>query len=170
MSTVTKLAVFLIAVSVALTGCSGSSNDTGDAGTTAEPMESFGEALTLSETTTIAGILEDPEHFLGKTVQIEGTVAEVCPKAGCWIEVTGATAGETMRVKVDDGVIVFPPEAKGKKVVAEGEVYRIDLDEEQAKGYMEHLAEEMGETFDPSTVTGPMTIYQLKGHGAQIAM
>jgi hypothetical protein len=34
--------------------------------------------------------------------------------------------------------------------------------------HFEHIAEEKGEEFDPSTITGPMTIYQIKGVGAEI--
>ena len=33
---------------------------------------------------------------------------------------------------------------------------------------MSRLAEEKGEEFDPSTVTGPMTLYQIDGTGAVV--
>lgn len=153
----TKVARTIIGLLVLSMGCS-----------SAEKTELFGDELALTEKTEISGILADPESYLGTTVQIEGTVVDVCPNRGCWIEISAAEPGQKMKVKVDDGVIVFPLTIKGKKAVAEGELYRIDLDEEQAIGYLEHLAEEKGEVFDSTQVSGPLTIYQLKGHGARI--
>jgi len=34
--------------------------------------------------------------------------------------------------------------------------------------YYEHVAEEQGTKFDPTTITGPVTLYQIKGAGAVI--
>jgi len=47
-------------------------------------------------------------------------------------------------------------------------VYKIDLSEEETINYYEHLKEEKCEEFDPSTITGPETIYQIRGLGAVI--
>ncbi len=69
---------------------------------------------------------------------------------------------------MDDGVIVFPMEAKGKKAVAEGTFTKIDLSKEQALEYQKHMAEEQKRPFDPKSVTGGMAVYQLKGQGATI--
>jgi len=77
--------------------------------------------------------------------------------------------GEGMiKVKVKDGEIVFPVESIGESAVVEGTVYKIELSQEDAISYYEHIAEETGEDFDASTITGPMTIYQIKGLGAVI--
>ena len=75
---------------------------------------------------------------------------------------------QKIKIKVKDGDIVFPVEAKGKTAIVEGTVYKIDLTKEEALNYYEHVAEEQGVAFDPSTVTGPVTIYQIKGLGAEI--
>ena len=40
---------------------------------------------------------------------------------------------------------------------------------EEALEAARHKAEEHGEEFDPSTVTGPETTYRIRGHGALIA-
>ena len=131
-------------------------------------VEPYGEALTLSETTSIAEILANPEAFLGKKVRIEGQITDVCPMKGCWIEVEDPDGRQHLKVKVEDDVIVFTPNTKGKTAIAEGEVYQIDLDKEQAISYLKHLADEKGETFDPTSVDGPITIYQIKGAGALV--
>ena len=130
--------------------------------------EKLGEGITLTEKTSIADILSDPESFLDQVVLVEGEVVDVCPKMGCWMELKSDSKEKIIKVKVKDGDIVFPMEAIGKTAVVEGKVYKIELTEEDAVGYMEHLAEEKGQEFDPSTVKGPMTIYQIKGIGAEI--
>ena len=88
--------------------------------------------------------------------------------AGCWIELSSDAEGEQIKVKVKDGEIVFPMDAKGSTALVEGKVYKIELSKEKAINYYEHLAEESGDEFDPATVTGSITIYQIKGFGAQI--
>lgn len=127
----------------------------------------FGKGVTLKESTQISAILDKPVDFLGKTVMVEGEVADVCQKAGCWIEVSDQSARK-IRVKVKDGEIVFPKKSKGQKIKAEGMVYELKLSQEDAIEYYEHIAEEQGTKFDPSTVTGPVTLYQIKGLGAVI--
>jgi hypothetical protein len=128
----------------------------------------YGAELTLTEKTSISSILEEPESYLDKTVLIEGEVLDVCPMMGCWMEIKSDDGEKMIKVKVKDGEIVFPVEAKGKTALVEGTVYKIELTQEKAIQHFEHVAEEKGETFDPSTITGPMTIYQIKGLGAVI--
>jgi hypothetical protein len=130
--------------------------------------EKYGEEITLEEKTKISEILEDPESYLDKTVLVEGEILDVCPMAGCWIELSSDVEDEKIKVKVKDGEIVFPMEAKGSAALVEGKVYKIELTKEKAISYYEHLAEEKEDKFDPSTVTGSVTIYQIKGLGAEI--
>lgn len=135
----------------------------------------YGSEITLVEKTNISDILNSPEDYLDKKVLVEGEVLDVCQMMGCWMELksdlpTGQAGveGEYIKVKVEDGVIVFPMEAKGKTALVEGTVYKIELSLEKAVEYLERAAGEQNEEFDPSTVTGPMTIYQIKGLGAEI--
>ena len=128
----------------------------------------YGAAITLEEKTDISDILNSPEDYLDQTVLVEGKIYDVCQKMGCWMEIESSVEGELIKVKVEDGVIVFPVEAKGQTALIEGTVYKIELTQEKAVDYLEHIAEEQNEKFDPSTVTGPMTIYQIKGLGAEI--
>ena len=59
-------------------------------------------------------------------------------------------------------------EAKGSTAMIEGKVYKIELSKEKTISYYEHTAEEKGKQFDPASITGPVTIYQIKGIGAEI--
>jgi len=140
-----------------------------------DDKDKYGKEISLKEKTKISDILSNPEDYLDKTVLVEGEVLDVCSMMGCWIELKSDVpdgqegAGvEKIKVKVKDGDIVFPEEAKGKTALVEGKVYKIDLTVEEAVGYYEHQAEERGEKFDPSTVTEAVTIYQIKGLGAEI--
>jgi hypothetical protein len=128
----------------------------------------YGKEITVKETTKISDILENPQKFIGKTVLVEGTVVGVCEKRGCWMEIASDKKYQKIKIKVEDGEIVFPLEEKGKQALVEGTVYEIKMTKEQAIEKAKHEAEEHGKEFDPSTVTGPVTIYQIKGLGALI--
>jgi hypothetical protein len=128
----------------------------------------YGRTLSAAQPVKLSELITSPDKYVGKVVKVEGLVTDVCAKRGCWMMLAGDKEFQTIRVKVDDGVIVFPMEAKGKKAVAEGTFTKIDLSKEQALEYQKHMAEEQKRPFDPKSVTGGMTIYQVKGLGATI--
>lgn len=99
---------------------------------------------------------------------VEGEILDVCPMMGCWIELKSDDENGKIRVKVKDGVIVFPKESKGKVATVQGKVYKIELTMGRAIEYFSHEAEETGNEFDPASITGPVTLYQIKGIGAEI--
>ena len=82
----------------------------------------LGTGVTLEKATPIAALTTKPQEFVGKTVRIDGVATAVCAHMGCWMAVASADApdGPTVRLKVEDGVIVFPISAKGKRVSAQG--------------------------------------------------
>lgn len=129
----------------------------------------LGAGVTVEETTPIHAILADPDAFLGKTVRIEGGVLDVCPMKGCWVEVGDENEG--IRVKVEDDVIVFPADSKGKIIAAEGVVEAVEMSREQYVDWLEHLAEEKGEPFDPTQADlgdGPHRMIRIRGTGALV--
>lgn len=129
----------------------------------------YGFGVSLTDSTPFDQLLSDPAALLDQTVRVEGTIKEVCPYQGCWLDLEDPN-GAVVRVKVTDGEIVFPVEATGKRAVAEGTWSLTKLTHEQAIRYVRHLAEEKGEleSFDPATVTGPLDIYRITGSGAVI--
>jgi Rieske Fe-S protein len=129
---------------------------------TAEP-EKFGAGVSLSEVTPITGVIQRPADYEGKTVRVEGVVTAVCTHMGCWMALAPeqATDAKTLFLKVDDGVIVFPVSAKGKRVAAQGVVERIGTSAESREAAREH-AEHTG------TKAEAAAQYQLKGTGALI--
>ena len=137
------------------------------AGAIAE-TEQYGAGVDLPTTTPIGEIVADPDAWVDKTVRVEGTVAGVCAKKGCWMELE-SREGDHLRVKVEDDVIVFPAEAEGRWAVAQGTVQVNDLTREQYADWLRHIAEEQGGTFDEAAVgDGPYRLVQIKGTGAEI--
>jgi hypothetical protein len=129
---------------------------------------SLGNPLVLTDATPITEIDANPDTYVGKTLQVKGKVTEVCEKAGCWMRLVDHESGKSVRIKVKDGEIVFPVESIGKTALAEGKFQRFDLTKEQAIARAKHEAEENGKEFNPQSITGPVTVYQIAGTGARI--
>ena len=128
----------------------------------------YGKGVSGAAPVKVSELVASPDKYVGKVVKVEGVVTEVCAKRGCWMTIAGDKEFQTIRFKVDDGVIVIPMDAKGKKAVAEGTFSKTEMSKEQALEYQKHLAEENKKPFDPKSVTGPTTLYSLKGTGAVV--
>lgn len=127
----------------------------------------LGKALTLPEATPIATINAKPAEYAGKIVQVRGKVTEVCTMMGCWMNLVDPK-GESAHIEVDDGDIVFPKTAVGKQAIAEGKLIEKKLTKEQAISHAKHEAEERGAKFNPASVKGGMTLYEIEATGAVV--
>ena len=128
----------------------------------------YGKGVSEAVPVKLSELMAKPDAYVGKVVKVEGLITEVCAKRGCWIDVAGDVEFQTIRIKVEDGVIVFPMTDKGKRVVAEGTFKKTELTKEQATAKAKHECEEKGTKFDPASVTGPATVYQIQGIGAVV--
>ena len=128
----------------------------------------LGQPLTLTEVTKVSEINSHPEKFIGKKVMVEGLIIDVCAARGCWMDIASDLPFEKIKIKVVDGEIVFPMEAKGKLARVEGVPEEIKLTKDQAIKMGKHHAEEQGTKFDPASVTGPVSFYRIRGLGAEI--
>lgn len=126
----------------------------------------LGKPLALKESATISEITAKPDAFVDKTVQVKGKVTEVCQAMGCWMALVEPNTTKSIRIKVEDGEIVFPKDAVGKTAIAEGKLTKISLTKEQAIAQAKHEAEERGAKFKPESVKGPTVMYQIQGSGA----
>ncbi len=128
----------------------------------AQEPQTFGSGVSLKDATPLATVIDRPADFEGKTVRVEGVVTAVCMHMGCWMALTPGTAsgGKTMLIKVDDGVIVFPPSSKGRRAVAQGIVERVGSSREGQEAASEH-ARSSGAASAPSA-------WQLKATGALV--
>jgi len=143
--------------------------------------ESYGDGVTLDEAVAIDVLLENPNDFVGRKVRVDGVITAVCKKRGCWMQVTDQESGNGVRIKVEDGVIVFPYTSMGREAQAEGIFEAIKLTPEQVEARTE-AAHNHGEgaTCDkdgpksPAAGTGcdlpPINqyVYLIRGTGAVI--
>jgi hypothetical protein len=118
----------------------------------------LGSGVTLETATPIADVIAKPASFAGQTVRVEGVVTAVCEHAGCWMTLAPAgAAGEhpaTLRLKVDDGVIVFPVSARGRTAVAQGVVARVGGDDHHAADHAGGAGASAAKTSYQLEVTG----------------
>lgn len=84
------------------------------------PGKVYGAGVSLKNAVAVKALLEQPERYVGKTVRVDGVVSAVCQGMGCWLEIADPAIGRGVRFKVQDGVIVFPKDAAGKRASAEG--------------------------------------------------
>ena len=93
--------------------------------------ESYGDGVTIDEAVAIDVLLENPNDYVGRKVRVDGVITAVCKKRGCWMQVTDQKSGNGVRIKVEDGVIVFPYTSMGREAQAEGIFEAIKLTPEQ---------------------------------------
>lgn len=130
--------------------------------------QDLGKPLTLKQPMNVGTVVSTPEPLVGKVVQVKGKVTEVCVMAGCWMALVDTETNQTLRIKVNDGDIVFPKEAIGKMAIAEGTLSKTVLTKQQTIARMKHEADEMGRKFDASKITAGMTVVQINGTGARL--
>jgi hypothetical protein len=138
------------------------------AGNAAALEKVYGKGVSAADTVLVSQVLSNPDTFVDKVVRVEGTAVSVCKHRGCWVELASDQEGETIRIKVQDGVIVFPAEIVGEQVMAEGVFTANQLDLETSKKVCAYEAEKAGEDFDPENVTQCVTLYQVTGTGAVV--
>lgn len=82
--------------------------------------KTFGKGITVNDSTPVSAILDQPKQYVGKQVKVTGLIVDVCAARGCWIYIAGDRPFDKLRIKVVDGEIVFPMEARGLTAEIEG--------------------------------------------------
>jgi hypothetical protein len=128
-----------------------------------EGPTSYGTGVSVSQTTPLARVIESPREFEGKTVKVEGVVTAVCSEMGCWMALapTGEAKSETLLIKVEDGVIVFPVSARGRRAEAQGVLQRVGGGDHDREAAAEHAKVE-------GRMSEPAGAWQLKATGALV--
>jgi hypothetical protein len=128
------------------------------------PAKVYGAGVSQKDVVAVKALLEQPERYVGKTVRVEGVVSAVCQSMGCWLEISDPAIGRGVRFKVQDGVIVFPKDAAGKKASAEG-VFEQIATSPVREAHQEH-ARAKDATGVPAPAAPTEKIYWVRASGA----
>lgn len=95
--------------------------------------------------------------------KMEGTVSEVCVKAGCWLKVAAAD-GQEIFISTDHKFFV-PKDIVGKTVVVDGHAYKTEMGVDELR----HYAEDEGQTPEQiAKITEPEVSYKLLARGVVV--
>ena len=125
----------------------------------------LGKPLTVKQPVAIATLLAKPASYVGKTVQVTGKITAVCQEMGCWMYLAD-DQGRKIRIKVNDGEIVFPHDGAGRIATAEGVFTKMTREQLIEQGQDE--AESSKKPFDPASIKSGTVEYQIQGTGAVI--
>jgi ribosomal protein S8E len=135
--------------------------------------ETFGKFPKFPEmsgnTTPVSEIMKNPDAYVGKTVLIKGSIIDVCPMRGCWMKVSSDQKQQSILIKVNDGEMVFPMHARGKKATLEGTLIKRVVSKEDQLAHEKERAKAANKPFDPSVVKGPKVTYMFKPTGVVIS-
>ena len=91
---------------------------------------------------------------VGRTIALEGKVADVCQMKGCWMVLTDGT--RAVRTTFKDYGFFVPKDLAGRTVVAEGVLARETVDEETRRHYAEESGQSAGRI---AAIRGPSDEY-----------
>jgi len=130
----------------------------------AQDSKTYGDGVTLKKPVAVGSLLEQPQAHVGKAVRVDGVITKVCQSMGCWLEIADPALGRGIRFKAKDGVIVFPKDAAGRKVSAQG-VFEEIATSPVRESHGEHAksAENSGK---PTPGTPTEKIYWVRASGA----
>ncbi len=128
----------------------------------------YGAGVSLKEVSRVSDIFATPSSYAGKTVAVRGLVVDVCTARGCWLDLASDKPYQTIRVKVEDGVIVFPASARGRQATVQGVVETMRMCPDEARRYRQAEARAKGMAFDPATITGDESSLAIRATGAVI--
>ena len=172
------LLLALASLMLLATGCA-ESNDTAIVVDTDEEVadamdseyEFYGDRLDTDETIvalTPAALTGDVGAYNDTVVRVEGTVAQVCKMAGCWLTMENPT-GQPIRVQVPRDssgyVFTFPTDLGIAEVIVEGTV-RADTTSVET---LRHFAEDEGRSQEEiDAITAPQPTVVLTARGALV--
>jgi len=133
----------VLAAAAALAGCEGTPTDTeqppaadapvGEAsagivvGETDVEEAHFGEAFTVTESIKVKDLLDDPASYASENpILVEGTVVDVCQKAGCWMVVSDGS--RQMRVTMKEHGFAVDKQGTGSWARIQGTLHDVTPD------------------------------------------
>jgi len=94
---------------------------------------SYGAPIADGPSLAAKDLLADPSLHVGKSVVVEGRVADVCAKAGCWMVI--AEGDRTMRVRMKDHDFAVAKDGAGSDCRVAGDVVAVKIDPDTVAHY-----------------------------------
>ena len=116
---------------------------TGEFETFGAPLPEAGDVLGLEQ------LLANPDKYLGRTVQVETRIAQVCQKKGCFFIAQEGTA--VARVSFKDYGFFVPSDSAGKRVRLAGVLQRQDV----SAGDAAHMNQDLDAPDESTVASGP---------------
>ena len=129
-----------------------------------QPWVTYGNAFTTEGSPISAkDLLADPAPHTGKTVLVEGRIADVCQKAGCWLVL--AEGDKSMRVLTKAHKFFVAKDSTGQTCRIEGVVNSKAIDPATVAHFEEESANK--DIIPENKATGD-TVYELTATGIHI--
>lgn len=111
------------------------------AANTAFGQTAYGDQTTATGAIPASSLAAKMKGLDSLAVKVTGTVASVCQRKGCWLQVD-IGEGKTMRVRFKDYAFFVPKDISGKTVVLDGHAYNsvTSVDE------LRHYAQDAGKS------------------------
>ena len=121
----------------------------------------YGNEFTLTDAPIPATeLLADPSQFDGKKIMVEGRVADVCQKAGCWLVL--AEGDKSIRVRTKAHKFLVAKDTTGYTARIEGEVRSHKIDPKRVAHYE---GESVNKEIIPEKQVKSDTTYELIAFG-----
>ena len=124
----------------------------------------YGTPFSTDTTVTpAADLLARPADFVGKSVRVEGRVADVCQKMGCWMVI--AEGDQSMRVLMKDHAFSVDKQGAGSTCLVDGVVEAKPIDPKT----VEHFESESADgAVIPEKQAKSDVVYQLVAAGVRL--
>ena len=124
--------------------------------------QSYGKPITSQNFITSQQALAQFQTLnVGDTISLKFTsnIEEVCSKKGCWMRLSLADSGQSVRIRFKDYGFFMPLDSKGSEVIVDGIAFIEEISIEELK----HYAEDAGKTSD--TITKAEKEFAFIAHG-----
>ncbi len=161
-----KRIILILSCAAVLASCGSKKGPEGktDQDTTKSSYQYFGDTITEDnaiQSTELLGFMENKDSA---EVKFSATIAEVCQKKGCWMDVD-LGGGKLLTVRFRDYGFFMPKDAAGKTAVMDGQCYKTI----ETVDWLKHKAKDAGKPqsyIDSITVAD--TTYEFMANGVII--
>lgn len=126
------------------------------------PAGVYGAGVSQTKAVRLPALAKVIDRLHGRPIRLDGRVADVCRKKGCWMVLS--EGGEEIRIRFKDYAFFVPRDCSGREVIVEGIATRKTIPEAEAR----HYAEEGGDPEAAKKIKGPQEVLTFTATGAEI--